>query len=147
MSPKITLLIWASIVVTVLSLISIGVLHRNMEQAGNDEPSVPQGIVRVAVFNGCGRIGLAAVFADHLRNNGFDVVNGLGANADSFEFTRTVIVLRKGDRRNAESVAAALGASLVVEQRSDDPYLIEDVAVVCGRDWNTLKIAREVDAE
>lgn len=78
------------------------------------------------------------MFARKLRDMGFDVVNGLGENADSFDFDISVVVDRKGVRNKAEIVGQALGISVILDQRSDDPYLIEDVTVILGRDWNTL---------
>jgi hypothetical protein len=99
--------------------------------------------VRVAVLNGCGRPGIASVFVQKLRKDGMDVVNGLGGNADSFEFDRSVVVDRRGNRKNAEAVAGSLGISLILDQRSESPYLMEDVVVVIGRDWDTLLFPRK----
>ena len=147
MSSKYTIALWFSIIVITLSFLSIVVLGRNMDEIVSEETSTFNTSVRVAVFNGCGRSGLAASCADYLRDCGFDVVNGLGANADSFDFMHSAVLVRKGDSSHAESVAGALGSLLVLEQRSSDPYIIEDVAVILGRDWNTLRFAREVDTE
>lgn len=94
--------------------------------------------VRVAVLNGCGRPGIATAFVEKLRKDGMDVVNGWGGNADSFEFDRSVVVDRRGDRRKAARVSASLGIGEVLNQRSESPYLLEDVVVVIGRDWDTL---------
>ena len=67
-----------------------------------------------------------------------DVVNGLGGNANSFEFDRSVVVDRRGNRGNALAVARSLGIGVILDQRSENPYLIEDVIVVIGRDWDAL---------
>ena len=83
------------------------------------------------------------MFARKLRNDGFDVVNGQGGNADSFDFDTSVVVDRKGERKNAEIVSQSLGIGIILEQRSDDPYLIEDVVVILGRDWSTLLKTKE----
>ncbi|MHB9030818.1 MAG: LytR C-terminal domain-containing protein, partial [Candidatus Latescibacterota bacterium] len=99
--------------------------------------------VRVAVLNGCGRPGIASVFVQKLRKDGMDVVNGLGGNADSFEFDRSVVVDRRGNRENAEAVAGSLGIRHILDQRSESPYLMEDVVVVIGRDWDTLLFPRK----
>ena len=99
--------------------------------------------VRVAVLNGCGRPGIASAFVEKLRNDGIDVVNGVGGNADSFEFDRSIVVDRRGDRRKAERVSASLGIREILGQRSESPYLLEDVIVVIGRDWDTLLFPRK----
>jgi hypothetical protein len=99
--------------------------------------------VRVAVLNGCGRPGLATIFTQKLRKEGFDVVNGVGGNADSFEFDVSVVVDRHGDRKKAEAVAQMLGIREILDQRTENPYVMEDVVVVIGRDWDTLLFPRE----
>ena len=78
------------------------------------------------------------MFSQKLRSDGFDVVNGQGGNADSFDFDTSIVVDRRGIQKNAEVVSHALGIEMILEQRSDDPYLIEDVAVILGRDWSSL---------
>ena len=103
--------------------------------------------VRVAVLNGCGRPGVVTAFARGLRENGFDVVNGMGGNADSFDFSRSVVVDRRGNRSLAEQVARCLGIRTVLTQRSENPYLIEDVTVIIGRDWDTVTIPRKETSE
>ncbi|MFA6472611.1 MAG: LytR C-terminal domain-containing protein [Candidatus Latescibacterota bacterium] len=99
--------------------------------------------VRVSIMNGCGRPGIATIFAQKLRKEGFDVVNGFGENADSFEFDVSVVVDRHGDRKKAEAVAQSLGIKEIIDQRAESPYVIEDVEVVIGRDWNILVIPME----
>ncbi len=134
-------LIAVSGLVILLSLVSMGVL---VFSSDNGEPVVeaPPPVdtsIKVAVLNGCGRSGLASMFSEKLRSEGFDVVNGFGENADSFDFDVSVVIDRRGDAMDkAGTVARVLGIEHVMEQRSDDEYLIEDVAVVLGRDWNTL---------
>ena len=72
--------------------------------------------VRLALLNGCGREGMAGHFTDILRSRGYDVVNGRGDNADSFDFDRSVVVDRKGIDGLAQLVAEDLGISLVIKQ-------------------------------
>ena len=139
-----TVLVIASLAVTLMSLASLSLLP-----SPAPAPEVPRlaeasdAPVKVAVLNGCGREGLAAVFAEKLRSQGFDVVNGLGGNADSFDFEESLVLDRRGAHDRAERIADALGIEAVLEQRSDDPYLIEDVVVIIGRDWDSLRITTE----
>jgi hypothetical protein len=99
--------------------------------------------VRVAVMNGSGVPGVAASFVRNLRLYGFDVVNGNGENADSFDYRKSVVIDRRGNRAWADSAAHVLGIGAVLSQRSESPYLIEDIVVVLGRDFKTLQSAEE----
>lgn len=140
------LLVTASLAVIIISLVSLSMLPSPVPAPATEAPrpaDSPDAPVKVAVLNGCGREGLAAVFAEKLRSQGFDVVNGLGGNADSFDFEESMVLDRRGQRQRAEKVAKALGIDAVLEQRTDDPYLIEDVVVIIGRDWDSLRITQE----
>ncbi|MFC1692808.1 LytR C-terminal domain-containing protein [Candidatus Latescibacterota bacterium] len=132
-----------SILVIVLSLISIFFLQRAINPQDTATETVVNSSVRVAVLNGCGREGLASKCVQLLRAKGFDVVNGLGENADSFDFDISVVLSRKSSWEKAELLAETLGVEEILDQRSDDPYLIEDVVVILGRDWNTLQLPWE----
>ena len=70
------------------------------------------------------------------------MVNGLGDNADSFDFDTSVVLDRKGDKRKARAVADELGIDFIVDQYSANPYIIEDIAVILGRDWDSLNISK-----
>ena len=133
-----------SFAVTFLSLLSIVILEKAVDGSGEKPGESIDVPVKVAVFNGCGRSGLAAMFAGKLRDNGFDVVNGMGENADSFDFDTSVVVIRReSGAEGAVNVADALGIKEIIVQYTDDPYLIEDVAVILGRDWHTLIYSEE----
>jgi hypothetical protein len=116
------------------------------ETARSRVPVAPDEVVdpvRVAVLNGSGVPGVAASFVRNLRSYGFDVVNGNGGNADSFDYPKSVVIDRRGNRAWADSAAHVLGIGAVLNQRSESPYLIEDIVVVLGRDWKTLPSASE----
>ena len=136
---------YVSLSVIALSLISITFLFISSRTFETSKKTVANEIdsgIRVAVLNGCGREGLALVFSQKLRTLGFDVVNGNGGNADSFDFNISVVVDCKGNKKHAEAVAKALGIKNVLDQYSANPYTIEDVVVVLGRDWDSLKYQR-----
>lgn len=120
--------------------------EKKQEKTSVSEAVLIKGI-KVAVFNGCGRPGLATVFADRLRELGFDVVNGNGGNGESFDFNQSVVVDRINNRLKAEAVAKALGIDLIIYQYSSNPYIIEEIAVILGRDWNKLKTKMEVESD
>ena len=138
---------YISLSVIILSFLSIIFL---LKSSGNSEIIEKNAVneidsgIRVAVLNGCGREGLALQFSQKLRAHGFDVVNGNGGNADSYDFDVSVVVNCKGNKNHAEEVAKALGIKNILDQYSANPYTIEDVVVVLGRDWDSLKISEEV---
>ena len=59
----------------------------------------------------------------------------------------SVVSDRKGSFKKAQIVGKELGISEILVQRSDNPYIIEDVAVILGRDWDTLQLLNEEDKD
>ena len=140
----------ASVPVIILSAAAIVLsvaINRPPAVTGTSGADRPDQAVRVALLNGCGHEGLAARFADALRDRGYDVVNGRGDNADSYDFPVSAVVDRKGDNRGADRIAGDLGISTVIIQLAADPYVIEDYEIILGRDWDTLPLAKEVHQE
>lgn len=89
--------------------------------------------VIVEVLNGCGVRGIAEEVAGGLRDEGFDVLF-LG-NAEDFEYSRTLVVDRCGDRSKALAVRAALGGGRVIHQVGEAFFV--DVTVIVGSDLAT----------
>jgi len=100
------------------------------------------GPIRVEVLNGCGIQGAAGRVAHFLRSQGFDVV--YEGNAEHFRFTESIVMDRAGTLPDARRVADALGVEHCVQQIKKDPYRIEDVTVIVGRDYRWMKLG---DAE
>ena len=94
--------------------------------------------VRVEVLNGCGEPGVMEAFVRRLRAEGFDVIKT--GNARAFGYVESMVIDRAGKRENADEVARALRIGPVIQQVKDDPYRIEDVTVVVGRDHRKLGI-------
>ena len=115
MSKAFKITVSAAIVIIILSILSIVVLYEiKPVPRESGEKSIDTSI-RIAVLNGCGRKGLAALFTKKLRSKGFDVVNGLGGNADSFDFDVSVVVDRKGDYEKARTVGEAIGINDILD--------------------------------
>ncbi len=87
--------------------------------------------VTVLVLNGCGVDGVGQKTARHLREAGFDVVDY--RNADSFDYSETIIVDRAGDMGSALSVARHVKTANVIQQIQETP--LEDVVVIIGSDY------------
>jgi hypothetical protein len=138
-------------VVLVISFVSLLVRYMSAPKAQAVRKTVvvrhDNSPIRVALLNGCGREGLASRFAAALRERGYDVLNGQGENADSFDFEKSVVVERKGDRELARNVANELGIKQVIVQHAADQYVLEDIEIIIGRDWDTLQLAKEVKSE
>ena len=147
MTSLLKYIVFVSVVILLISAASVAVFFAAKPSPVNTPDHNAEIPVRVAVLNGCGREGFAALCARKLRSEGFDVVNGMGENADSFDFDASVVVDRKGNTAKARYCAEKLGIREIIEQRPDNPYVIEDVVVVFGRDWNTLHLFKEEDKE
>lgn len=89
----------------------------------------------VVVFNGSGVPGSARKVAEALRAGGFDVGNGYGENADSFEYPKTLVVDYVGRPGEAQKVADFLGAPMV-QQISHDPDRFGTIGVIVGADYS-----------
>jgi hypothetical protein len=92
--------------------------------------------IRVEVLNGCGEAHVVDQFSRLLRAAGFDVIKA--GNARSFSYLETLVLDRSGKREYADEVARTLRIQAVIQQIKDDPYRIEDVTVIIGRDHRKL---------
>ena len=95
-------------------------------------------VIRIEVLNGCGVSGIAEKVSRHLRDAGFDVMTW--KNADSFNYPETIVIDRTGNLENARRVAGAMGLRTHIQQIIHDPYRIEQVAVIIGRDYDRLGV-------
>jgi hypothetical protein len=121
--------LWAQPAVWVLAAVVLALVASLLVRAGHRGAGAPA--VQVQVLNGSGAPEMAQQATLELRRHGFDVV-AIG-NADSQEYTSTLVLLRRGRMAVARDVAAALGRGEVLEQR--DTSLLVDVTVVLGRDY------------
>ena len=94
--------------------------------------------IRVEVLNGCGVDGVAQRVSRNLRTMGFDVMSW--ANAPSFNYPESIVIDRIGKPELARKVAAALGIGNQIQQIIPDPFRIEQVTVIVGRDHQHLAL-------
>ncbi|MDE2798738.1 MAG: LytR C-terminal domain-containing protein [Gemmatimonadota bacterium] len=94
--------------------------------------------IRVEILNGCGTGGIATEVGQKLRDFGIDVMT-LG-NAENFNFPETIVIDRMGKIEYAKQVANVLGTPNVIQQKTPDPFRIEEVTVIIGRDYRGLEI-------
>ena len=63
-------------------------------------------------------------------------------NAENFNFPETIVIDRMGKIEYAQQVANVLGTPNVIQQKTPDPFRIEEVTVIIGRDYQGLKILK-----
>ncbi len=61
-------------------------------------------------------------------------------NAENFNFPETLVMDRLGKIEYARQVAALLGTPNVIQQKTPDPFRIEEVTIIIGRDYEGLEI-------
>lgn len=99
--------------------------------------------VKVEVLNGCGVDGMAREVGNRLRETGFDVMTL--DNADRFDYPESIVIDRLGKPEDADRVAEALGISNRIQQIVPDPFRIESVTVIIGRDYGRIGLAPRPD--
>lgn len=95
------------------------------------DPTAGERVVRVVVYNGAGKPGIAGEAAQQLIRAGLRVVDT--QNADNFGYKTTQIVVRKGNAMVGDSVRRVLGVGEVsVDESAQD---VTDVVVIIGADY------------
>jgi hypothetical protein len=107
-------------------------------------PTVPEADVpsfstqiRIQIMNECGDEKIAQKMTDHLRACGMDVVEV--RNAQSFDFSETVVIDRIDDQDRAKAVSKALGLNPAKVVRQLNSQEMVDVTVIIGKDYGQLK--------
>ena len=94
--------------------------------------------IHIEVLNGCGINGIAGRVGQHLRGLGFDVM--AIDNAETFTYPESIVIDRAGKLRYARQVAGVLGIANCIQQINPDPFRLEEVTVIIGRDYRRLKL-------
>lgn len=120
-------------------LIAVG-LSIQWESRETSKPETPKTFqnIRIEILNGCGQDGVATQLGTKLREQGFDVLT-LG-NANSYAFSETIVIDRVGKPQHAKQVADILGTQNLIQQITPDPFRIEEVTVIVGRDYAHLPL-------
>jgi hypothetical protein len=133
---------WIWIVsITLIGLLVFG-LNKRWHHQEILKPAAPITFqdIRVEILNGCGDDGIAARLATRLREQGFDVMT-LG-NADSYAFLETLVIDRVDKMHHARHVADILGTQNLIQQITPDPFRLEEVTIIVGRDYAHLPILK-----
>ena len=113
-------------------------LESEPEAAAQLSPPELEQPIRIAIFNGCGAVRLAARMTKKARSLGLDVIDE--GNADSFGYSYSMAIDRAGDLDKARRVADILGIPHYIQQVSEDEFRLEEVSVIVGRDYEKLKL-------
>ncbi len=95
--------------------------------------------IEVEVLNGCGKSGLAGSLSNHLRINEIDVVRS--ENAENFEYTETLVILRNEHLPHLLKVIKALGIDESDPRVKKQPDESSDVSItlIIGKDFSSIK--------
>ena len=86
--------------------------------------------VVIEVLNGCGRGGIGEKACEYLMSKGLDVM--FVGNADDFQYERTLVIDRVGDRTKALAIADLLGTGTVITQVNPSSFV--EVTLILGKD-------------
>ena len=122
-------------ILIVILLIAIGIVvylkgwYPHGDQPGWTEDKLPA--VKVVVLNGCGFVGLASEFAEHIKDKNIDVVS-LGDTPKPI-YDKSVIVVRKGDAQDLKRLQKMTGIERSTLARTE--YFLADFEIIIGRDF------------
>jgi len=91
------------------------------------------GNTTVEVLNGTGKKGLATNVAKTLERNGFRVVKV--SNADSFSYTRSLIIFNPESQEGAQEIAHILGTADMKPAEGQKGASSSDIVVIVGKDY------------
>ena len=93
--------------------------------------------IQVEIQNGCGYKGIAKLYTNFLRNNGYDVIGY--KNALNFNYEKTQLIIHKQDTSNfIDEIVNILQISLESIIYNYDDNTIYEMTVIVGHDYNIL---------
>ncbi len=108
------------------------------EEEEETQPSPLAHMIQIEVLNGCGVNGIAKIFQERLRENGFDVVNTENYVVKGkvyWDVDQTFVIDQIGVAEQAKAIAKALGIPLTNIESRENPAAIYDISVVVGKDY------------
>jgi len=106
----------------------------------------PEKMIQIEVLNGCGKSGIAKIFEEYLRQQGFDVVNTENyrlMGKINWNVPRSKVIDQIGNIEFAEDVAESLGIDDKYVSSNNNSSPVYDVTVVIGKDFDKLKGFKE----
>ena len=87
----------------------------------------------IEILNGCGESGIANLYANFLRQQGFDVIDS--KNADNFDYLNTNILVHK---KEMMPIAKDLAKILKIKEIQLDKRGMWDLSLIIGKDYKNL---------
>jgi hypothetical protein len=91
-----------------------------------------EGALIIKVLNGGGQAGLATKVVDKLKAAGYQQVSG--ANADNFDYQKTIIKTSALNQEIAESLALTLMPTALVEESASSS---SEIIIILGKDYQS----------
>ena len=90
-------------------------------------------IAEIEILNGCGESGIANLYANFLRQQGFDVIES--KNADNFDYLNTNILVHK---KEMMPIAKNLAKILKIKEIQFNKKGMWDLSLIIGKDYKKL---------
>ena len=87
----------------------------------------------IEILNGCGESGIANLYANFLRQQGFDVIDS--KNADNFDYLNTNILVHKEEMM---PIAKDLAKILEIKKIQLNKGGMWDLSLIIGKDYKNL---------
>ena len=87
----------------------------------------------IEILNGCGEAGIANLYANFLRQQGFDVIDS--KNADNFDYLNTNILVHKEEMM---PIAKDLAKILEIKKIQLNKGGMWDLSLIIGKDYKNL---------
>ena len=93
--------------------------------------------IEIEIQNGCGVAGLANIYTDFLRAEGYDVLDS--KNAQHFSYSQSLILHHNDDYERALSLANTMGVSESQISVLEDENKLHDLTLIIGQDYRSLR--------
>jgi hypothetical protein len=93
--------------------------------------------IQVSIENGCGKSGIAKLYTNFLRKNGYDVIDY--KNADNFDYKNTELIFHKRDYSvysNEIIDLLKINSEFVSYNYSENSYY--QITLILGQDYNKI---------
>mgnify|MGYP002864400559 CR=1 FL=1 len=140
-----------SFAIIIVGIISILIFNKDkIFGTSNNPASLISGInfdeslnerLQIEVLNGCGERGVADLYTNFLRKNGYDVINY--RNAGHFDYNHTTILIHKNNL-NANKLNELIKINPLNVKNLYDEKIFFDLTLIIGKDYKNLESYNEV---
>ena len=92
--------------------------------------------IEIEIHNGCGTAGLANIYTDFLRAEGYDVLDS--KNAEHFSYSQSLILYHNDNYDRALSLAKTMGMTESQISILEDGNELHDLTLIIGQDYRIL---------